>query len=209
MIFRGLFVLVIMLLPTVVQAQFSAGYETGSYVLRNQPNIRHYGQLKFRNGRKLLVETEAGEKRRIKAYKALSCAVGPHRYSVINRLQFNINSRSVNEKAVYAQVLDSGKITLLRYHHLLNTGIDWLFLYRYPIDVYLVRAQPDSSFAAIWDTYDKSYFRQHIRPFLVARPDLLKLMDGGLITYQDLPRAIYALNKNRSFQPEAVLERKE
>lgn len=208
MIFRGLFVLVIMLLPQIVQAQFSTNYEAGSYVLRNQPNTRHYGQLKFRNGRKLLVKTEAGKKLRINAQKALSCSVGPHQYSVISRLQFSINSRSVNEKAVYAQVLDSGKITLLRYHHLLNTGTDWLFLYRYPIDVYLLRAQPDSSFTVVWDAYDKSYFRQHVRQFLTARADLVKLLDAGLITYQDFPNAISALNKNRLFQPTVVPERK-
>ena len=197
-----------MLLPTVVQAQFSAGYETGSYVLRNQPNTRYYGQLKFRNGRKLLVETEAGKKRRIKAYKALSCSVGPQHYLVVSPLKFTINSRSVNEKAVYAQVLDSGRITLLRYNHLLNSGMDWLFLYRYPINVYLVRAQPESPFSVVLDTYDKSSFQQHIRQFLTARTDLTEMLDAGLITYQDFPNAIYALNKNRSFQPAIVPRRK-
>jgi hypothetical protein len=190
--------------------QFDSGqfnrFAVGSYVLRNQPSVRHYGQLKLRNGRKLVVKTIAGKTRRIKARKALSYSIGQHRYSVINQLQFYIGSHLdlVSEKAAYAQVLDSGKVVLLRYDHLFNTGIDWLFLYRYPTSVYLVRDQPDSAFAAIGDTFDKVYFQQHVRQFLVTRADLVNMLDAGLITYQNFPSAIHALNQNLPFCPLAV-----
>ncbi|WP_152559937.1 hypothetical protein [Hymenobacter sp. IS2118] len=209
MVFRFLILLAIGLLPSAARAQFSEAYETGSYVLKSGPSERHYGKLKLRNGRKLLVRTPKGKRIIVRARHALSCTIGQRHYAVIDDLQFDINSRSVNERAGFAQLLDSGKITLLRYDHLLNSGFDWFWLYRYPITVYLIRIQSDYPYTAAWETFDGSYFRRRVRSFLISRPDLVELLDKGAITYQNFPNAIRALNHNLSFQPSAVPERKE
>ena len=106
----------------VAQAQFSSHYDAGSYVLKNQQNERRYGSLKLKNGRKLLIKTETGKKQVLKAKQVLNCTIWSRYFTVVHNVNFTINSITVTESAVFAQTLDSGKVTLLRYDHLLNSG---------------------------------------------------------------------------------------
>lgn len=193
-----------LLLPQLAWAQFSKEFEAGSYILNINPSVRQYGQLKLRNERKLIIKTIEGRISKAKPKQISSFRIGDQQYIIIRNFRFIHNSVPVNIKTAFVERLDSGQVTIMRYSHLLNTGPDWLFLYRYPIQTYLLRAYPDAAITEVGNYFDKSEFRRRAQPFLVLRADLVRLLAEERITYQNLPAAIHALNNNLPFQPPAA-----
>ncbi|WP_133257210.1 hypothetical protein [Hymenobacter edaphi] len=206
---RYLLLIIGLLLSQLAVAQFSKRFEAGSYFLMANPGVRQLGDLKLRNERKLLVKTKKGKRLKLPPDEVKRFQLGSRAYVVAKHFHLSVNSRSIAVDEAFVQRLDSGQVVVMRYDHLLNTGADWLCLYRYSIDAYLLQSHPDSAVAVVVDYFDKARFRQQARPFLASRSDLAQMLDEGLITYSNLPTALHALNNNLPFSISAIPERKE
>ena len=100
----------------------------------------------------------------------------------------------------------------MRHNYFINTGVNWFYLYRYPVYAFLLSTQSSLKIISISNTYENispnvfnnSTFRQKVRPFLITRPDILQLLDEGYITFSNLPAAIHTVNNNLPFLPSAA-----
>ncbi|SMB97915.1 hypothetical protein SAMN00120144_2274 [Hymenobacter roseosalivarius DSM 11622] len=198
-----------LLLSKIALAQFSKKFEVGSYVLIENRNERQYGQLKLRSEKKLRVKSPEGNAFRLKPNQVHNFRIGSRHYIVAKDFHLSENSHSIDVKAAFVERLDSGQIVLMRYDHFINTGANWLFLYRYPIAVYLLSDPSSSAFNLVYNYFNKSLFREQVRPFLTMSPDLIQMLDKGKITFYNLPSAIHALNNNSPFLPSDAPERKQ
>jgi hypothetical protein len=188
------------------QAQVSlnlAGPEgaAGSYVLLNEPQVRHTGLLKV-SARLLSGKDSDGQKISRRPGEVASLRVGQQRYTTAQG--FTVRNglfEHVENDKVFVELLDSGQVSLLRYTSRLRTG---QLGTTSDFTAYLVQQNGQPTATTLY-TDAGSYLKNYqaldaaLRPYALNRPDLLKLLDANRVGPTQLTRFFHALNTNSDF----------
>jgi len=173
----------------------------GSYVLFNDPQVRHTGLLKV-SAKQLAVKDPEGQKFMLRPGEVTSLRVGQQRYTTAQG--FTVRNglfEHVENDKVFVELLDSGRVSLLRYTSRVRTG---QLGTASDFTAYLVR-QAGQPLAITLYTDTGSYLKNHqelnaeLRPYALNRPDLLKLLDANRVGPTQLTRFFHALNTNSNF----------
>lgn len=196
-----------LLLPQVLLAQFNS-FESGSYVLTNRPNIRHQCKLKLRSNDQLVVKDANGKNQKLTAYEVLSFRLGERRYIAAGGFQVGAGIGSDIVGRAFVEQLDSGQVVLLRYIYSTGgapmAGVGGAMMYSggSTRTLYLLRRGYSlSPIPANSLSGGGKRFREALLPYLSARPDLVKLVDEKLVTDDDLPAIVHALNTGQPYAP--------
>lgn len=188
-------------LPQLVHAQVFKSMEVGSYVLSATPQVRRPGGLLLRSSEQLVVRDLAGKSTVYSPQQVSSFQLLQRQFVSTGGFQLlgGFGNRYVAQ--AFAEQLDSGQVVLLRYQLPASTAPSRGNL-GYDDgagrSVYLLR--PASTFAVTpiqlgWSK-NSPQFREALRPYLAARPDLLQLLDAKRLAPEQLPLLIHALNHN-------------
>ena len=218
-----------LLLPQTAQAQFSKEFQAGSYQVNTIQDKPQAGELSLRSSTKLLVKTPQGQLHSLKPTQLASFSIGHRQYVAFTTVfPHRTHPEDADEETAFVEQLADGRVKLLRYDHTGNTGIDWLFLYRYHHTYYfltnrqyltdtqryaratrpsvVLSGYADSTVTLLHASYrpnELADFYQAVKPFFIARPDLLTMLQTGQITLTNLPTALQALNENLPYSAPA------
>ncbi|TVT43514.1 hypothetical protein FNT36_05345 [Hymenobacter setariae] len=183
------------------QAQYNTGLfgstaEEGSYILVDNIRVRYTGKLKIFT--KELVVKEKGKTIHWHPDEVHSIRIGERRYTTARgfRTKSGFGSR-VEENNVFVELLDSGKISLMRYDYSVGAPGSSSQLTAY----LLKEADQDTAVTIPVSVYTGKgkRFRDALAPYVMKRPDLVKLLEDGSISIESLPALIHALNTNSPF----------
>lgn len=173
----------------------------GSYVLLNDPQVRHAGQLKV-SAKQVVAKDDDGQKLTLRPGEVASLRVGEQRYTTAQG--FTVRNglfEHVENDKVFVELLDSGQVSLLRYTSRVRTG---QLGTASDFTAYLVR-QAGQPMAITLYTDAGSYLKNYkelsteLRPYALNRPDLLKLLDANRVGPTQLTRFFHALNTKSAF----------
>ena len=173
----------------------------GSYVLFNDPQVRHAGLLKV-SAKQLAVKDPDGQKLTLRPGEVTSLRVGKQRYTTAQG--FTVRNglfTHLEEDKVFVELLDSGRVSLLRYTSRIRTG---QLGTASDFTAYLVREGAGPAATTLYTdngTYLKNYqeLDAALRPYADNRPDLLKLLDANRVGPTQLTRFFHALNTSSDF----------
>lgn len=173
----------------------------GSYVLLNDPQVRHTGLLKV-SARLLSGKDSDGQKISRRPGELASLRVGQQRYTTAQgfTVRNGLFEHIENDK-VFVELLDSGRVSLLRYTSRLRTG---QLGTASNFTAYLVREGTQPTATTLY-TDAGSYLKNYqaldaaLRPYALNRPDLLALLDANRVGPTQLTRFFHALNTNSDF----------
>ncbi|MFD1874772.1 hypothetical protein ACFSDX_20215 [Hymenobacter bucti] len=173
----------------------------GSYVLLNDPQVRHTGLLKV-SAKQLSGKDSDGQKIVRHPGEIASLRVRQQRYTTAQG--FTVRNglfEHVENDKVFVELLDSGRVSLLRYTSRLRTG---QLGSASDFTAYLVRQSGQPMVITLY-TDTGSYLKNNkelsaeLRPYALNRPDLLKLLDANQVGPTQLTRFFHALNTNSDF----------
>lgn len=173
----------------------------GSYVLFNEPQVRHTGVLKV-TAKQLAVKDPDGQKFTLRPGEVTSLRVGPQRYTTAQGFVVrNGLFEHLEDDKVFVELLDSGRVSLLRYTSRLRTG---QLGTASDFTAYLVREGAGPAATTLYTdngVYLKNYqaLDAALRPYAAARPDLLRLLDANRVGPTQLVRFFHALNTSSDF----------
>lgn len=173
----------------------------GSYVLRADPQVRHTGILKV-SAKQLSGRDSDGQKIERHPGEVASLRVGAQRYTTAQgfTVRNGLFEHQENDK-VFVELLDSGRVSLLRYTSRLRTGQLGMTS---DFTAYLVQQNGQPAAITLY-TDTGSYLKDNkglsaeLRPYALNRPDLLKLLDANRVGPTQLTRFFHALNTNSDF----------
>jgi hypothetical protein len=210
---RCLFLLLGLLLPQLLRAQFNA-FESGSYVLTGSPTVRQPARLKLQSGSKLLAKTADGKTIKFKPEQIYSFQISSRKYVTASNFHVKGGLGGADIDKGFAEQLDSGQVVLLNYTYSIGAGAPMMgagggmsYGGSSEFNAYLLSRPGDSQVTAVQGSFytgGGKQFREAVRPYLSSRPDLLKLLDDKRISSDDLPAVIHALNNNLPFSPAAA-----
>lgn len=176
----------------------------GSYTLRQDtPPVRYRGRLRV-SSKELTAKDNQGQKTTWQPAEVATLRVGAQRYTTAQG--FTIHNGLWNhteDKPVFVELLDSGRVSLLRYTSRvrsgqLGTAADFT--------AYLVQEVPAATATTLYiDAGNYGYKTTYpeldaaLRPYAARRPNLLKLLDGNRLGPTQLTRFFHALNTNSDF----------
>ena len=173
----------------------------GSYVLFNDPQVRHPGLLKV-SAKQLLVKDPNGQKFILRPGEVTSLRIGQQRYTTAQGFEVrNGLFNHLEEDKVFVELLDSGRVSLLRYTSRILTG---QLGTASDFTAYLVREATQPTATTLYTdggSYLKNYqeLNAALRPYAADRPDLLKLLDANRVGPTQLTRFFHALNTRAAF----------
>ncbi|MGI4822455.1 MAG: hypothetical protein ACRYFV_14685 [Janthinobacterium lividum] len=174
----------------------------GSYVLQDNPQVRYTGRLKV-SARQLVATDNTGRKTTWQPDEVASLKVGALRYTTAKG--FTIHNglwNHVEDKKVFVELLDSGRLSLLRYTTRIKSGQLGTAA---QFTAYLVREGQSETVSTLYidagGNYTATYHELDValRPYAADRPDLLKLLDSNKVSPLQLTRFVHALNTNSFF----------
>jgi hypothetical protein len=174
----------------------------GTYVLLANPQVRYSGQLKI-SARQLAAKDPQGKKTVWQPNEVARVTVGSKRYTTAQG--FVIHNGLWNhaeDKPVFVELLDSGRVSLLRYTSRVKSGQLGTSA---EFTAYLVQeaSQPVAQTLYIDDSsrYTTNYHEldEALRPYAVGRADLLQLLDANRVSPTQLTKFFHALNTNTFF----------
>jgi hypothetical protein len=206
-------VLAALLLSPLAQAPFSKQFEAGSYQLSNSQGKVQLSELSLRSCNKLLVKTIQRRICSLKPTQVSSFSIGKRQYVTFKTIfPGHSHPEDADEETAFVEQLSNGQVKLLRYDRTGNTGIDWLFLYRYHHTYYFLTnrrylndtqrydraARPnvvlsnyaDSTVTLLQANYrpnELAGFYQAVKPFLLPAPTCWRCFKKDellLTTYQ-------------------------
>lgn len=195
---RFCLILGVLLAPQMVSAQStSKDFVPGTYILNNGQSVRQQGQLKLKSHDKLLVQKPDGKNIKYTPDQVSSFWMNDHRYTTAD----NFIGKSTELKKAFVVLLDSGQVMLMRYDYYMPSGLEKLgmppishiFLLKSARQIQLTRVEHGMFLPT------DQMFREAVRPYFSGRPDLVKLLDEKIITFNNLPAAIHAVNHNTLF----------
>lgn len=174
----------------------------GTYVLLADPQVRHSGRLKV-SARQLTAVDPQGQKTTWQPSDVARLTVGAKRYTTAQG--FVIHNGLWNhaeDKKVFVELLDSGRVSLLRYTSRvksgqLGTSADFT--------AYLVQDASQAAAQTLYIDAGGHYsainreLDDALRPYAVSRPDLLQLLATNRVSPIQLTRFFHALNTNTAF----------
>ncbi|MBJ6145547.1 hypothetical protein [Hymenobacter sp. BT559] len=173
----------------------------GSYVLRAEPQVRRTGLLKV-SAKQLTGKDSDGQKIERRPGEVISLRVGTQRYTTAQG--FTVRNglfEHVENDKVFVELLDSGRVSLLRYTSRLRTG---QLGPAGDFTAYLVQQNGQPLAITLYNDTG-SYLKNNkdlsaeLRPYALNRPDLLQLLDADRVGPTQLTRFFHALNTNSDF----------
>lgn len=197
-----------MLLPVLgwAQAQVkvraepdSDGYLFGTYTL-SADGTRHDGFMRLSAPQQLVVRVLKGRNLQYTSADVARFALGEKRYFTLTGVKLPgpqtvadlFDDKSGVTRAFVEQV-DSGRVVLLSYSFLSNAQ------YHPEVHYYLLRQAGSPEVVLV--PYKDKPFRELLRPYLQARPDLLRYLDEKRLSISTLPDFIHSLNTGVSYLP--------
>jgi len=192
-------------LPQLAHAQVFKSMEVGTYVLSATPQVRRPGGLYLRSSEQLVVRDLAGKSTIYSPQQVSSFQLLQRQFVSTGgfRLLGGFGNRYVAQ--AFAEQLDSGQVVLLRYQTPASTAPSRGNL-GYDDgpgrSVYLLHPANNFAVTPIQLGWSKNspQFREALRPYLAARPDLLQLLDAKSLAPEQLPAIIHALNHNLPYR---------
>jgi hypothetical protein len=175
----------------------------GRYTLLDAPQVRHAGRLRV-SAHELVAKDNQGQKTTWQPDEVASLQVGAQRYTTAQG--FTIHNglwNHVEDKKVFVELLDSGRVSLLRYTSRVRSGQLGTSA---EFTAYLVRegqAAPASTlyidagnygYKATYPELDEA-----LRTYAADRPNLLKALEGNRVGPTQLTRFFHALNTKTDF----------
>ncbi len=197
-LFRAALLAVGLLLPSLSRAQ----YAPGVYRLVNNPQ-QYAGNLLV-NGPELRVKT--GKKITHIAASAITYAKVADKQYFIPAQGFTIPAgvKYVQMPSTLVEVLDSGRVSLLRYEsaNAQAHGVNGELTSGSAVAVYLVKTANADTAVSLpsYSWLNKGQkLRAALQPYATGRPDLLALLANGPIFEVMLPAFFHALNSGQPF----------
>jgi len=187
--------------PQLSHAQLIKKVEIGTYVLNATPQVRQQAGLYLRNSEQLVVRNLAGENKSFSPQEIRSFQIGNRQFITTGGFRVNggFGERYITQ--AFAEQVDSGQVLLLRYQvppstaaNRGNIGFDT----EAGQSIFLLRAANTNTVTPIQAGWSKKTpaFQEALRPYLAARPDLLRLLTEKVLAPKQLPLIIHALNNN-------------
>lgn len=176
--------------------------EEGTYALLADPQARHTGRLKV-SARQLTAVDPQGQKTTWQPADVARLTIGAKRYTTAQGFVIHNGLWNHTEnKKVFVELLDSGRVSLLRYTSRvksgqLGTSADFA--------AYLVQDASQAVAQTLYLDAGGQYTTNYreldaaLRPYAVGRPDLLQLLDTNKVSPVQLTRFFHALNTNTGF----------
>lgn len=193
----------LLLLPLLVAAQA----EPGTYILVDNRQVVYHGKLNIVNG-ELRARDEGGKRQVWKPDEVYWARVGAQSYLPAKDFQIP-NVLSLRPIAYgLAAVLDSGRLTLLRYDYevggaVSTSGIGGMSGIGSRINsAYLLQLPTEESAQLIPMNYYSGKgadFKAMLAPYFASRPDLVLLLEKGEISRRNLAAFVHALNTKQPF----------
>jgi hypothetical protein len=204
---RSLLLAAGLLSATLAHAQLSlrlSGPEEaeGSYVLLADPQVRHTGRLKV-SARQLAAIDPQGQKTTWQPTDVARLTVGSKRYTTAQG--FVIHNGLWNhteDKKVFVELLDSGRVSLLRYTSRVKSGQLGTSA---EFTAYLVQDASQAVAQTLYIDAGNHYTANYrelddaLRPYAEGRADLLQLLATSKVSPIQLTRFFHALNTNTAF----------
>lgn len=207
---RLLFVLVGLLVPQALQAQFSNSFEPGSYRLVSSPEVRHQGRLKLQSS-KLVVEGADGEKIKLTPKEVVCFRAGARKYVTAGGFRTAPAPFGATVERAFVEQLDSGRVNLMEYTFLVGIGGSNGFGGTSEAKIYVVKATDWTDAISlpnyVWTNRGEK-LRTALRPYAVDRPDLTELIDNNQLRDNNIPAFFHALNSGQLFPLTEAMEHK-
>ena len=174
----------------------------GTYVLLADPQVRHSGRLKV-SARQLTAVDPRGQKTTWQPDDVARLTVGARRYTTAQG--FVIHNGLWNhteDKKVFVELLDSGRVSLLRYTSRVKSGqlgTSADFTAYLVQDALQATAQTLYIDAGGLYTANNRELDEALRPYAAGRADLLALLASSKVSPVQLTRFFHALNTNTAF----------
>ncbi len=198
----SLAVLALLALPLVGTAQSGPG----TYILVDNRQVVYAGDLDVSGYRLKSKEGKAGEKPKIVTWQASEvywARVGQQRYLPVSNFSIPAGLGFKKMNHGLAEVLDSGRVTLLRYDYEVGGGGTGPagFSTR-TVSAYLLQV-PDEEDALLipmnFLSGKGAEFREMLAPHFSTRPDLLKQLEKGEVARRNLVAFVHAYNTKQPF----------
>jgi hypothetical protein len=181
----------ISLTPLCVKAQFDRGFERGYYILVDEPNVRHTGNMRIEPFYSTLIVKGEGKTLKLKPEQLLVIGNEKGKYLTVK----DFHSGRVHIDADFAQQIDSGQVVVL-FH---SRGITGNGVGGSASTFFVRRATETTPFTALEAIGNK--YREQVLPFLTSRPDLVKLIQEKQTNFYDLQALLLAFNTGQPYQP--------
>ncbi len=195
-----------LLLPRLLFAQVFKHYEVGTYVLTSQPQVQQTGGLYLQTGEQLVARDIAGKTTVLTPSQVRSFRVGSRKFVVTGGFQTRSGLGDQYVRQAFAEQLDSGRVVLLRYESPVGNSPtpgsgDVAYGGGATVTVYLLRHAGEMAVTPVQANWSQNNKRlpEALRPFLVARPDLTKLLEEKRLAPDKLPLLIHALNAGEPY----------
>ena len=194
----------LLLLPLLAAAQA----EPGTYILVDNRQVVYRGDLTI-TGQRIISREAGSKKKKWQASEVYWAGVGKRHYLPVGGFQTTPSPYSRVERGL-AEILDSGRVTLLRYDYEVknmssgmgagSTGMP--VAYSATKSVYLLQIPTEEDAQAIPMNLlsgKGTEFRQMLAPYFSSRPDLLELLEKGEISRRNLAAFVHALNAKQAY----------
>jgi hypothetical protein len=191
-------------LSTTLLFSFSvkAQYASGTYVLKQNPTKVETGNLAI-NDLRLRVKADNGRITAFKANEVVYVENGkgkrlvPAQDFYKHQLAF-----SKQKKAVFVELLDSGRLWLMQYEYTTPTGFGPNGLAGGAANIYLVRPEGSAEVTTLppytWINKGNK-LRETLRAYISDRPDLIAVVNDGAFQELDLPTLFRAINSGQPY----------
>ncbi|MGI4874210.1 MAG: hypothetical protein ACRYFX_23865 [Janthinobacterium lividum] len=170
----------------------------GTYVLNSDRLARRTGRLQV-YAHQLVVHDEQGHTTKYTPDDVYRAQVGPVRYVSIPGFKNTSGLWTLRRSTkLFVEVVDSGQVSLYRYRYTTG-GVSETTT---ELETYLLRAAATDSVVIVSGsayTGQGRRFREALAPYIASRPDLLVLLNNGVIAVDDLPALLHALNTQSPF----------
>jgi hypothetical protein len=201
------FGVVLALVPVLASAQSGPGV----YILVDNRTVVYKGDLDI-SGRGLVARPATGKKQVWQASEVYWARVENRRYLPVGGFQVNPSPRSRVEHGL-AQLLDSGRVSLLRYDYEVGGGgfsaMPGGAMGGSPTStrsIYLLQSPTEDDALAIPMSLFSgkgTEFRQMLAPYFASRPDLIQQLESGAVARRNLQAFIHAFNIGKPFLPKS------
>ena len=193
-------------LPMLAAAQA----EAGTYILVDNRQVVYQGDLVI-TGQKLVARA-GGKKKVWQASEVYWARIGRRHFLPVGGFQTTPSPYSRVERGL-AEILDSGRVSLLRYDYEVQSGgmggagmngvgMGAPTFYTATKSVYLLQVPTEDEAQAIPMNLlsgKGNEFRAMLTPYFSSRPDLLELLEKGVIKRGNLAAFFHAFNTKQPF----------
>jgi len=201
---RFIILTISLLAPYFLRAQVFKNVEIGSYVLSTAPTTRQQGGLYLRNSEQLVVRDLAGNTTTFTPQQVSSFQIKSKHFVSTGGFQLRGGFGNAYVAQAFAEQVDSGQVVLLHYQTQASNSLSRTNLgydRGAASSVFLLRPATSLAVTAIQTNWAKGNrnFQEALRPYVVGRPDLLKLLEARQISPTQLPAVVRALNTGQPY----------